>query len=433
MSIPDIQYKRKKLANGLTVLLAPMPKSPTVTAIILFKVGSRYEKEKYAGISHFLEHMVFKGNKIYSTPHEVAAVVDALGGSYNAFTSKEFTGFHIKVGAEFLDIALKWLGALVTRPLIKASDTEMERNVILEEINMYNDTPIMQIGDIFEELVFSKTTLGRSVIGTKKSLQNVKNIVLAQYFRENYFPANAVLVLAGNLGRLDSMFRKLSHGDNFKFSPFEKKPISRIIKKAAKIKEKVKIVFKKTDQTHLILGAETFSYFDKRRYALAVLSTIMGGSMSSWAFTEIREKRGLAYYVRSSTDLHQDTGSYSINAGLNNNKLELAIKEIIKLYKRIRTKPVTPKELKRAKDHLIGGTLLERETSSDIAFILASEIATRETITPLSKEVKIIKSISRGDIKKIAEEFFAPEKLQLAMIGPWGVADKDRFVKLLKS
>lgn len=432
MSIPDIQYKHKKLRNGLEVLLAPMPKSPTVTAVILFKTGSRYEEEKYSGISHFLEHMVFKGNKVYPTPHEVAVVVDALGGSYNAFTSKEFTGFHIKVGTEFLDIALKWLGALVTKPLIKASDAEMERNVILEEINMYNDTPIMQIGDIFEELVFSGNTLGRSVIGTKKSLDNVKNTTLAKYFQENYFPANAVLALAGNLGNLNGLYKKISQGDTFKFPRSRKKALNKLAGRVAGRNKKVKIVYKKTDQTHLILGAETFSYYDKRRYALAVISTIMGGSMSSWAFTEIREKRGLAYYVRSSAELHQDTGSYSINAGLNNNKLELAIKEIMKLYKRIRSKPVTSQELKRAKDHLIGGTLLERETSSDIAFILGSDMATRGEVTPLSKEVKIIKSISSGDIKKIATEFFAPEKLRLAMIGPWNKKDEARFVKLIK-
>lgn len=432
MTIPDIQYKRKKLANGLTVLLAPMPKSPTVTAIIIFKVGSRYEPENHLGISHFLEHMVFKGNKVYKTPHEVAAVVDALGGSYNAFTTKEFTGFHIKVGAEFLDTALKWLGALITEPLIKSKDAEMERNVILEEINMYNDTPVMQIGDIFEELVFSTSTLGRNIIGNKRTLGNIKNTALASHFNNNYFPGNAVLALAGNLGNPDRLRRKLSSGEYFKFGSRKKTLADNITGKVKQKNNKIKAVYKKTDQTHLVLGGETFSYFDKRRYPLAIISAIMGGSMSSWAFTEIREKRGLAYYVRSSTELHKDTGAYSISAGLNNDKLELAIREIMNLYRRIRTKLVSPQELKRAKDHIVGGTLLERETSSDIAFLLGSEMVTRQTITPLSKEIKIIKKISRQELKKIAEDFFAPEKLRLAMIGPWRKKDEERFIKLIK-
>ncbi|MFH1182906.1 MAG: pitrilysin family protein [Candidatus Moraniibacteriota bacterium] len=432
MLIPDIKFKRKKLPSGLEFLLAPMPKSPTVTAVIIFKVGSRYEQEKYLGISHFLEHMVFKGNDIYKTPHDVAAVVDALGGSYNAFTSKEFTGFHIKVGAEFLDTALQWLGALVTKPLIKQGDAEMERNVIMEEINMYNDTPMMQIGDIFEELLYSGANLGRSIIGNKRTLRNIKSTALSDHFKNNYFPENAILVLAGNLGNLNSLQKKISPSGYFKFSSRRKNIIDRTTQKVKKSNKKVKIVYKKTDQTHLILGAKTFSYFDKRRYPLAVISTIMGGSMSSWAFTEIREKRGLAYYVRSATELHNDTGSYSINAGLNNDKLELAIKEIAKLYKRIRTKLVTQRELKRAKDHLIGGTLLERETSSDIAFILGSDMAARGSVTPLSKEMKLIKKISREEIKRIAEDFFAPEKLRLAMIGPWRGKDECKFIDLLR-
>jgi len=302
----------------------------------------------------------------------------------------------------------------------------------LEEINMYNDTPIMQIGDIFEELVFSGNALGRNIIGNKRTLGNIKNTTIASHFDNNYFPGNAVLALAGNLGSLDRLSKKLSSGGYFKFR-FRKKTLTNsVIGKVKSENNRIKAVYKKTDQTHLVLGGKTFSYFDKRRYPLALISTIMGGSMSSWAFTEIREKRGLAYYVRSSTELHKDTGSYSISAGLNNDKLELAIEEIMKLYKRIRTKLVSPQELKRAKNHLIGGTLLERETSSDIAFLLGSEMVSRETITPLSKEIKIIKKISRQELKKVAEEFFAPEKLRLAMIGPWRERDKERFEKLIK-
>jgi len=435
MPVSDIKYTRKKLANGLDLALAPMSKSPTVTAIVIFKTGSRYEPANFLGISHFLEHMVFKGNRTYRTPHEVAAVVDALGGSFNAFTVKEFTGFHVKVGAEFLDIALRWLGALVTGPLIRPSDAVMERNVILEEINLYNDTPMMQIGDIFEELVFSGNALGRNIIGNRRTLGNIKSADLANYFRNSYLPGNAIVVLAGNLGDLGRLDKKLSPSGYFKFASASKmKPDNKSAGKDATVapkKGRIKIKFKKTDQTHLILGGKTFSYFDKRRYPLAVMGVIMGGGMSSWAFTEIREKRGLAYYVRSSTELHKDAGSYFISAGLNNNKLETAIREITKLFRRIRTRMVSPREIKRAKDHIIGGMMLGRETSSDIAFLLGSEMASRGAITPLSEEVRIIKEVSRQEIKKIAAEFFAPEKLKLAMIGPWKKEDEEKFQKLL--
>jgi len=432
MPTTDIKFTRKKLKNGLELVLAPLPKNPTITAIVLFKVGSRHEADRYAGISHFLEHMVFKGNKLYHTSRDLSAAIDALGGVFNAFTTKEFTGFHIKVGAEYLDTALEWLGALVTTPLLKSPDIEMERNVILQEINMYNDTPMAQIGNYFEELVYPGTTLGRNIIGTKKSLNGIKRKELAEYFNRNYFPGNAVLAIAGDFGRggLRKAEEKIS-----RYFKFHDQRLQTAVKKPYESKAKgkrVKVVYKKTDQTHLMLGAKTFSYLDKRRYPLSVIAAMMGGGMSSWAFSEIREKRGLAYYVRGFADLYMDAGTFLVSAGLDNNKLELAVKEIMKLYKRIREKTVSAKELKKAKDHLIGGMLLERETSEDIATLLGAEVASRDSVTPFSKEIRIIKSISASDLRQLAQEFFQPERMQLAMIGPWKKKDEEKFAKWLK-
>ncbi len=436
MSSSDVKFNRQKLKNGLDLVLAPMPKSPTATAVVIFKTGSRHEEDRYSGISHFLEHMVFKGNKIYSNPQAVAAAIDELGGSFNAFTSREFTGFHIKVGAEFLPIALKWLGALSTLPLIPQTDTEMERNVILEEINMYNDTPMMQIEDIFERLIFAENSLGRSVIGDQKTLNRIKSPELKNYFNQNYSANKAVLVVAGNLEALEHKKKQFDPSDYFHFpqankKEFFKKSFEKNSKKLSK-EERVKTVYKKTDQTHLSLGTETFSYFDQRRYPLSIISTLMGGGMSFWAFSEIREKRGLAYYVHSSSRSYKDTGCFSIDAGLNNEKIELAIKEIKKLFRRICEKTLSPKELKKAKDHIIGSMALGRETSSDIAFLLGSEIATRGEFTPFSEEIKIIKKITAGDLKKVANEFLSPNRLRLAMIGPWKKKDGERFEKMLR-
>jgi len=432
MPIADIKFSRKKLKNGMELVLAPMPKNPTITAIILFKIGSRYETDEYAGISHFLEHMVFKGNKLFRTPRELAAAIDVLGGVFNAFTTKEFTGFHIKVGSEYFDIALRWLGQLVTTPLFRSPDIELERNVILQEINMYNDTPMAQIGNYFEELVYPGTSLGRNIIGTKKSLSGIKRKELAGYFGRNYFPGNAVLAIAGDFGKNKARKIEEKIGQYFKFSNHHTHGIDQQPYQSKAKGKKVMAVYKKTDQTHLMLGARTFSYLDKRRYPLSVIAAVMGGGMSSWAFSEIREKRGLAYYVRSFPDLYMDAGTYLVSAGLDNGKLELAVKEIMKLYKRIREKTVSAKELKKAKDHIIGGILLERETSEDIATLLGSEIASRGSATPFSKEIKIIKSITSADLRRLAQEFFQPEKLQLAMIGPWKKKEEEKFAKWLK-
>lgn len=423
----DIEYSRKKLKNGLDVLLAPMPESPTVTALILFKVGSRHEKDELLGISHFVEHMVFKGNKFLKTPKDVAGFIENLGGSFNAFTSKEYTGFYVKVGAEFLPKALKWLGALVGEPLFLKEDLEMERNVIFEEINMYNDTPARQIQDYYENLIFKNSPLGRSIIGDRDSLNRVGRKEIQGHFNQNYTYGKSVLVVAGNLSKLDPTDLESS----FSLRKKEFASLGASKKKKGGV-ARVQAFYKKTDQTHLVLGAKTFSYNDRRRHHLSLISTIMGGGMSSWAFSEIREKRGLAYYVGSFSDLHSDTGSFAIRAGLNNEKLALAVKEIVKLFHRIKEKNLSSVALKKAKDQILGGMLLERETSDDVAFILGSEILARNKVVPLSEEIKALKKISVSEIRQVAESFFQPKNLNLAFIGPWKEKDAKKMEALIK-
>lgn len=423
----DIDYSRKKLKNGLDVILAPMPESPTVTALVLFKVGSRHEKDEILGISHFVEHLVFKGNKLFKNPKDVAGFIENIGGSFNAFTSKEYTGFYVKVGADFLPKALTWLGALVGSPSFRREDLEMERNVIFEEINMYNDTPARQIQDYYENLIFKNSPLGRSIIGDRESLNRIGRKEIQEHFNRHYTYGKSVLVIAGNLSSLE----KSDLEGSFNLKKKEFSPV-KFEKKERKQARRVKAFFKKTDQTHLVLGAKTFSYNDRRRHHLSLISTIMGGGMSSWAFSEIREKRGLAYYVGSFSDLHSDTGSFAIRAGLNNEKLALAVKEIVKLFHRIKEKKLSAATLKKAKDQILGGMLLERETSDDVAFILGSEILARNKIIPLSQEIKELKKISAEEIRAVADKFFRPKNLHLAFIGPWKEEDASKMKALIK-
>lgn len=438
MEISDLKYHREKNAKGMDFIVSSMPKSPTVTALVIFKVGSRRERNSESGISHFLEHMVFKGNKNFKNPKDVAEAIESLGGSFNAFTSKEYTGFYAKVGAEFGEKALFWLGSLVSSPFIKQSDLTSERGVILEEINMYNDAPARQVGDYFEDLLLSGTTLGRSIIGTKKTLSAMNSPELKAYYEKFYHPKNAVFVLSGNL---ESIFKKNKIEKNFSskleifFKGLPKNELKEIKEDLPKNKngsEKAKVFFKKTDQTHLVLGVKTFSLFDKRRYPLIILNTILGGGMSSWAFSEIREKRGLAYYVKSDMHLYSDSGYLSINAGVNNGKLDLAVLEIVKLFSRMEKGLFKESEIKKAKDQIIGGMFLQRETSDDIAFLLGSEIVGRDTFTQFSKEIETIKKISKKELSLVAKEFFAKEKLHLALIGPWKKKDEEKFENMLK-
>ncbi len=437
MPIEDIKYDRKKFSDKMEVVVSNMPKSPTVTALVIFKVGSRQETDQQSGISHFLEHMVFKGNKTYPKTKEIASAIESLGGSFNAFTSKEHTGFYVKVGAEFGDTALRWLSSLVSTPFIKQKDVNSERGVILEEINMYNDTPARQVGDYFEDLLLSGTTLGRNIIGTEKTLGKMSAKDLKNYYNRFYHPSNAVFVMAGNLekviGKKNSGNKSFENLKKF-FSSLPKNQVeknNKLEKGRKKSTSRIKVVYKKTDQTHLVLGSETFSLFDERRYPLLLLNTILGGGMSSWAFSEIREKRGLAYYVNSGMHLYQDAGYLAVNAGVNNSKLDLAIQEIIKLFSKMEKGQFSEEEIKKAKDQVIGGMLLQRETSDDIAFLLGSEIASQGEFIPFSKEINLIKRVQKSDLKKIAQEFFKKERLNLALIGPWKKKDEEEFKKTL--
>jgi len=410
-----------------------MPSSSTVTIFTIFKVGSRDEDKGIAGISHYLEHIFFKGNEKYDTPKKVAEKIESLGGDYNAFTSKEYTAFYAKVGASFFDEAFEWLGSLLSSPLIKSDDVEKERGVILEEINMYRDNPTSMVDDVFEELLYKSSSLGKMIIGTPSSLKRIKSAQLKSYFNKYYSPSNTMIVVAGNLEAVKSkdVLKAVEDkvGKYFEFDSKDKRPKEK--KQSYNSSEKVKIMYKKTDQTHLYLGAKAFPFADDKNYPLSLLSSILGGGMSSWAFEEIREKRGLAYYVRSSSGMFSDTGYVAINAGLNNNKLILAIEEIVRLFKKAREKLVSTKELERVKKQATGKMLLARETSDDIAFLLGKEIMIRGKMVPFSKKIEILKKISRDDLKKVACEVLQPKDLRLGLIGPWKKKDQDKFERVV--
>jgi len=432
MNVQDVKYQSKKLKNGLTILTAPLKESPTVTSSIFFKVGSRNEEKKNWGISHFLEHIVFKGNKKFDNYNKVSSFIEGLGGTYNAFTSKEHTAFYAKVAANYLKDSLKWLGPLATAPIIDQKDVQNEKGVILEEINMYNDNPMHMVDEVFEGLLFDPNPLGRRILGKPKTLKNTNSEDLKNYHSKFYKPQNAVFVIAGNLDELgkNPLIQIEKEIDkNFSFKKSGQK-INKVKDKYIQ-KEKLRIMHKKTDQTHLYLGAKTFSALNKKNYPLSLLSGIIGGGGSSWAYEEIREKRGLAYYVKSSHSFFNDTGYYAISAGLNNDKLDLAIKEIVKLFQRAQNKLVTPAEIKRVKNKIMGKLILERETSDDIAFLLGKEMSVRNKIIPFSKKIKILKDITREDLRKIAREVLKPQNLRLALIGPWKKADGERFKKYI--
>jgi predicted Zn-dependent peptidase len=419
-------FKKTTLKNGLRVLAIPMPNTKTVTVLILVGTGSKYETKEINGISHFLEHMFFKGTEKRPTSEEIVKDMDRIGGEYNAFTSKETTGYFAKVDAKHLDLALNWISDIFLNSKFDEAEIEKEKNVILEEINMYYDLPMHYIGILWEQLLYGDQPAGWPVWGNKEVISNLKRDNFLQYLKFHYSANNSLVCVAGNFNEanivqeIEKYFSRLN-GRDFK----NKEKV-----KEKQDKAKLLVYVKKTDQTHLCLGVRGYNLFHPDRYVLSVLGVILGGFMSSRLFQEVREKKGLAYYIRTSVETNADTGYLVTQAGVSNDKAEESIQTILKEYKKIKEQKITAEELARAKEHLKGNMLLNLETSDEMAsFIGAQEIIKKEILTPEEIFNKIDK-VSIDDIKRVAQDIFKLNQLNLALIGPF--EDKKIFEGLLR-
>ncbi len=418
-------YKKYVLDNQLRLILAPLKATKAVTVLVLVGTGSRYESKEINGISHFLEHMFFKGTKKRPNKLLIAETLDRIGGEYNAFTGKETTGFWAKVASQHLDLALDWISDILLNSKFESQEIEKERGVILEERNMYLDTPMKYVGELWEELLYGDQPIGWPIVGTIKTISSLQRKQFLDYYKRHYLSNNTVVVIAGGF---DSKIAKKLAEKNFvdltnKDNGIKEKTIEN------QKKPESLIYYKKTDQTHLCLGVRAYDLFHPDKYALSLLSIILGGNMSSRLFISVRENRGLAYYIRTSVDLFTDTGYLVTQAGVDNKKVEQAIKTILKEYKQI-ARTVKESELQKAKDYLKGISLLEMESSDAIAsFYAAQEILTNKILT-LSQKFAQIDRVKLEDIQRVACDIFQPEKLNLALIGPF--RDKKFFQNLLE-
>ena len=423
-----MHFKKTILKNGLRLITAPMKDTNTVAVIVAVAAGSKYETKNVNGISHFLEHMLFKGTKKRPKTKDISGALDAVGGEYNAFTGKEQTAFFAKVDAKHFDLALDVISDVYLNSKIEEKEIEKERGVILQEINMYEDTPMIQAGDIFEELLYGDQPAGWEIIGTRENIKNLKRADFLKYLWENYTAPNTIVCVAGNIdekctvrevGRIFSRMRKEKLGE---------KP--RTVEK--QLKPQIKIKAKKTDQAHLVLGARAYDMFHPDRFTLSVMANILGGTMSSRLFLSVREKLGLAYYISSSYESYTDSGYLAVRAGVDTNqsKIEKTVKTIINEIKKIRGKKVNLKELRKAKDNFRGKMALSLESSDDIAgFLAGQELAKKKIETP-GKILAEVDKVSADDIMRVARDIFRNEKLNLAMIGP--VEDKKFLEKILR-
>lgn len=408
-------YQSYTLPNKAKLFLVPLQDTKSITTLVMYPVGSRYESEKMSGVSHFVEHMMFKGTKKRPNTLILTREIDRLGAEYNAFTSKEYTGYYIKADAKYLSVSLDILSDMLFNSKFDEKEMKKEKGVIVEEIRMYNDNPLMNIENIFEEVMFAGQ-LGKDVAGTEEHVLSYQRNDVLDYRDKYYSPQNMTIVLAGNIDDEtgDMVEKYFGVGKN-------KKKLNKTFVPGkfgeSKKEKRIKIQKKKTDQTQMMLGFPGFDYNAKENATLSVLNTILGGSMSSRLFIQIRERRGLAYMVRSGADNFRDTGYVYVRAGLESKNINPAIKVIKDEIKKIISKGVTKKELADAKTHIRGALTLSLEDSSAQASWLAKEALFMNDIKTPEERLEEIEKVTNEQIKVLAKKIFKFDQMRVAIIG----------------
>lgn len=425
-----MNYQLQTLSNSLRLLTVPMPAMESVTVLILVGAGSRYEETDINGISHFLEHMAFKGTKRRPTALEIASTIDGIGAEFNAYTSKDHTGYYIKAAKKHLRLLVDVLSDMILHSKFDEKEIEKERGVIIEEINMYEDTPMRKVGDIYENLLYGDTKLGRDISGRKEVIKSVKREDFLKYISRFYGPGNSIVAIAGaaeSNKRLVTSVQRLV--DEYLGSWINKR-----VEKPEKVEDRqekpaVIVRFKDTQQAHLCLGVRSYNLTHPDRYKLGVLTAILGGGMSSRLFIEVREKRGLAYYVRSNNEQYQDVGNFVTQAGVDVVRIDDAIKVMLSEFVKISQKPVSSEELTKAKELLKGRLILELEDSRSVAGLFATTLLLEDEVRTPDEILKQVDMVTAGDVQKIALDIFRQKSLNLAIIGPY--KEEERFKKLL--
>ncbi|HEY3107090.1 MAG TPA: pitrilysin family protein [Gaiellaceae bacterium] len=417
-------FEKKTLANGLRVLTAPMPQAKSVACFVMLAAGSRYETKDTNGIAHFAEHMFFKGTEKRPTARQIAGEIDSIGGEFNAFTSKEYTGYYVKCAAEHRDTALDVLVDMLRHSKFDSEEIEREKGVIVEEMNMYYDTPRDYVDGVYDELLYGDTPLGWDIIGRKETVRSAKRETFLEYLDRWYRAPRMVAGVAGNLGeglteRLEELLGDVQDGATGSPPPAE----------WSQDAPRVKLHTKQSDQAHIRVGVHSYPLVHPDRYSLQLLATVLGGGMSSRLFTEVRERRGLAYYIYGQQQGYTDTGTLYAQSGVDIQRIDDAVQTIVREFGRIAAEAIEHDELEKARNFAKGRLVLSLEDPKGmIIFGLRNEVlegAQREPDDVLAE----LDKVTIEDIQRVAQDIIREDRLNFALIGPFD--DPDRFQKLL--
>jgi len=408
-------FEHYTLKNGMEVILVPRAESPATTVMATVKVGSKYETKDISGLSHFLEHMAFKGTKQYPLPSDISTELDGLGAHYNAFTNEEWTAYYAKVRNDAFDKALNIIADMYLNPTVPAEELEKERGVIIEEINMYEDMPMWKVDELFSKVLYGDQPAGWSVAGRKEVVQRVQRDEFLAYRAKHYTSGNTIITVAGGYNPADVKEKIAAAFRGIMEAPDT--PLPDVREKQSRPQEIV--MFKESDQAHLVLGFRAFDAHDARHFPLMVLADLLGGGMSSRLFKHVRDELGLAYYIDAETHLFTNNGFVAARAGVAKDRVGDALRAIVAEFKELTERSVGEDELKKTRAHLIGGLFLSLETSDQLASFYTGQRVMN--LAPLMPEdvAERIERVTAADIQAVARDLFTDDRLNLAALGPF--------------
>ncbi len=416
-------FERQQLSNGIRVLTAPMSQAQSTSCVIMYAAGSRYETAETNGIAHFAEHMFFKGTERRRTARDISGEIDGIGGEFNAFTSKEYTGYYVRCAAEHRDIALDVLFDMLRHSRFEAEEIEREKGVIIEEMRMRIDTPRDYVGTLYDELLYGDQPLGWEILGREDTIRAASRETFVDYLDTWYRPERMVIGIGGRvgddlLGRLEGLAGDLEPRETGMAVPVE----------LAQNGASIALHTKDSDQAHLILGARSYPLGHPDRYALQMLSVILGGGMSSRLFTEVRERRGLAYYVYSQAQAYTDAGTLAAQAGVDLNRIDDAVATIVAELRKIAREPVPAEELVKAQSFGKGRFALQLESPhGTVMFGMRREVLEGSAEEP-QEVIDGINAVTLDDLQRVAQDVIGG-RLYLALVGPFD--DPSRFEQLI--
>ncbi len=416
------------LPSGAQCVAAPMPQAQSVSIGIWARVGGRYETPAHAGASHFLEHLLFKGTKRRDY-RQIKEAVEGIGGSMNGFTSEEFTCYLVKVPAKHASLGLDVLADMVQHPLLKRTDVDRERQVIIEEIRMYNDQPAQQVHDLFNELLWPRHPLGTSISGTPQTMARLHRTHVVRHQARYYRPSNLVVSIAGACDT-EALWRQVRQALPGRATP--EQPSYRPAVPIGGRGPHAKFLEKQTEQTHLCLGMSSLPRFHPARYTLDLLNVVMGGNMSSRLFNEVREERGLAYEIGTHVRRFHDAGAFVVTAGTEPKNAARAVQVVVRELRRVRRSLISEQELARAKEYYAGQMLMGLEETMDHMLWIGEQVAARHQPIAQEEVLQAIDRVTRQDIRRIAQRVVRDRQLYLAVVGPLKGKHQEQIARLLR-